>query len=197
MHGIIFSELRNYTEATYGKGTWDVLLTRAGLGNKVYMPVREYPDAEIVALVVTASTMTGLSTTALLEDFGMFLAPTLMKTFGHLLQPQWKTIDVIEHTERTVHAVARVKNPGAKPPELRTQRRGKDEVMLVYTSPRKMCSLAIGIAKGLARHFGENIAATENSCMHKGAPSCEIIFRKVRNTPNRSRDLQLVNSRLR
>jgi len=76
------------------EGTGDVVLTKAGLGNKVYMPVRDYPDAEIVGLVVTASVMTGVSVAHLLEDFGVFVGPTLMKTYGHLLQPQWKTIDL-------------------------------------------------------------------------------------------------------
>jgi hypothetical protein len=33
--------------------------------------------------------------------------------FGHLLLPEWKTIDVIDNTEGTVHTVVRVKNPGA------------------------------------------------------------------------------------
>ncbi|PYX00589.1 MAG: hypothetical protein DMG89_03935 [Acidobacteria bacterium] len=197
MHGIIFSELRNYVEATHGKGTWDVLLTEAGLANRVYMPVREYPDAEIIALVLTGSTMAGRSVAELLEDFGMFLVPMLMKTFGHLLQPQWRTIDVIEHTEPTVHAVVRVKNPGSKPPELRTVRRNKDEVTLFYSSPRKMCSLAIGIVKGLGKHFRETIVTTESRCMHRGAANCEIVFRKVRATPNlgRAREGQLVISR--
>ena len=123
MHGIIFSELRKFMETVHGKKAWDALLTKTNLANRVYMPVQEYPDAEMIALVVTASITTGLSVAELLEDFGIFL-PALMKTFGHLLQPQWRTIDVIEHTEATVHAVVRVKNPGSKPPELRTVRRG-------------------------------------------------------------------------
>jgi len=184
VHGIIFSEFRNYVEATHGKGTWDVLLTKANLANRVYMPVGEYPDTEMIGLVVTTSTTTRLPVAELLEDFGMFLSPALMKTFGHLLQPQWRTIDVIEHTEATVHAVIRVKNTGAKPPELQTLRRSKDEILLVYSSPRKMCSLAIGIVKGLGKHFREDIVASENRCMHKGAASCEISFRRVRSTPD-------------
>jgi hypothetical protein len=184
VHGIIFSEFRNYVETTHGQGKWDVLLTKANLENRVYMPVREYPDAEMIALVVTASTMTRFPVAELLEDFGMFLAPALVKTFGHLLQPQWRTIDVIEHTEATVHAVVRVKNAGAKPPELQTLRRSKDEILLVYSSPRKMCSLAIGIVKGLGKHFREDIVATENRCMHQGAACCEITFHRVRSTPD-------------
>ncbi len=51
MHGIIFSELRKYAEAKHGSGTWSALLKQANLGNKVYLPLQEYPDAEVVALV--------------------------------------------------------------------------------------------------------------------------------------------------
>ena len=99
--------------------------------------------------------------------------------YGHLLKPGWKSIDVIEHTEGTVHTVVRVQNPGAKPPQLKSQRLSDSEVLLVYDSPRRMCALAIGIAKGLALHFGENITTRETICMHKGANRCEILFRKI------------------
>jgi hypothetical protein len=71
--------------------------------------VQEYPDAEIVAIVGAASSITGLSVSAVLEDFGEFIAPALIKMFGHLLWAEWKTIDVIENTEGTVHSVVRVK----------------------------------------------------------------------------------------
>ena len=132
-----------------------------------------------MALMTAASLMTGLSTAAVLEDFGEFMAPALLKMFGHLLRPEWKTIDVIDHTEGTVHTVVRVKNPGARPPHLQTVRRGPDEVVLVYASPRQMCALAIGIGKGLARHFKEEIISIQTMCMHKGASRCEIVFRKT------------------
>ena len=180
MHGIIFAELQNYAETKHGQGTWNALLRKAGLENRVYLPIKEYPDAEVVALVGAASSMTGLSIAEVLENFGEFIAPSLMKMFGHLLLPNWKTIDVIDHTEGTVHTLVRVKNPGAKPPQLRTVRRGSDEVVLVYTSPRQMCALAIGIGKGLAKHFKETITVKQTTCMHNGAPKCEIVFRRIR-----------------
>lgn len=74
----------------------------------------------------------------------------------------------------------RVKNPGAKPLELQTVRRSYDEVVLIYTSPRKICDLVIGIGRGLASYFHENITANQTLCIHKGAPRCEIVFRKIR-----------------
>jgi len=59
-------------------------------------------------------------------------------------------------------------------------RRGPDEVVLVYTSPRQMCALAIGIGKGLAKHFKETITVDQTMCMLKGAPKCEMVLRKIR-----------------
>ena len=171
--------MQKYAETKHGKGAWQELLKRAGVKTKVYLPVKEYPDAEVVALVVAASSITGLPASEVLEDFGQFIVPDLVKMYGHLLRPEWSTIDVIENTEATVHSVVRVKNPGAKPPELKTVRHGANEVALFYTSPRKMCALAVGIGKGLAKHFNEKIVAQHATCMHKGASKCEIVFRKV------------------
>ena len=180
MHGLIFSELQKYVGAKHGKETWSVLLEKAGFRNKMYLPVQEYPDSEVVALVSTASSLTGRSVSQVLEDFGEFITPDLVAMYGHLLKSDWKALDVIEYTEGTVHAVVRVQNPGAKPPELRTMRLSTNEVLLTYTSPRQMCALAIGIGKGLARHFGETLSITQLQCMHKGAESCQISYRKIR-----------------
>lgn len=179
MHGMIFSELQNYAETTHGRGTWSALLKKANLENRVYLPIQEYPDAEAVSLVMAVSALTWRPLSAVLEDFGQFIVPSLVRIYGHLLKPTWGTIDVIANTEATVHTVVRLKNPGAKPPQLKTERLSPDEVLLIYTSPRRMCALAIGIAAGLGRHFQEKIVATQTMCMHKGATRCEILFRKV------------------
>lgn len=180
MHGKIFVELKKFVDSKYGPDTWGKLLADAGLGGKVYLPVTDYPDREIVSIVTTASTATGLSATVLLEDFGEFIAPALLSMYHSLIDSNWKTLDIIENTENSIHTVVRVKNPGAAPPKLQATRTGPDEVKLVYTSARKMCAVARGIAKGLARHFNEEISITETTCMNRGASKCEIIFRNVR-----------------
>jgi V4R domain len=61
---------------------------------------------------------------------------------------------------------------------LQTIRRSEDEVVLIYGSPRKLCALAIGIARGVAKQFNETIEVTQTKCMHNDAPHCEIVFRK-------------------
>jgi len=101
-----------------------------------------------------------------------------MNMYGHLIPRDWKTLDVIEKTEETVHHVVRVQTPGAKPPVLHTIRRSEDEVVVIYGSSRKLCAFAIGIARGVAKQFNETIEVTQTKCMHNAAPHCEIVFRK-------------------
>ena len=177
MHGMVFGELERFVSEKHGKAQSKLLLDKAGISNRVYLAVNEYPDAEIVSLVKAAAEMTCAESSAVLEAFGEFIVPSLVKLYGHLLKPEWKTLEVINNTEHAVHTVVRVKNPGAKPPLLKT-RREKESVVLIYHSPRKMCSFAIGIGRGLAKHFREKISIHETECMHKGAHSCVIVFTK-------------------
>ena len=179
MHGMIFAELQRYVSTKHGPDTWTALTQRAGLAGKLYLPVNEYPDSEIKALVTTASSMTGRGAPEILEDFGEFITPSLIAMYGHLLSPKWTALDVIENTEGTVHTVVRVKNPGARPPQLKTLRTSPDEVVLTYTSPRQMCFLAIGIGRGLGRIYKQNLSIQQRRCMHRGDPQCEIVYRKL------------------
>lgn len=179
MHGMMFMELQKYVQARHGKDTWEKLLEQSGAGIKSYLATKTYPDEEIVAIVSTASRMTNVPAATLLEDFGEFIVPDLVSLFAAHIDRNWKTLDLIEHTEAAIHTVVRRQNPGAAPPALHCTRTTPDEVVLRYSSQRKMCGVAKGIAKGLARHFNEELQITEPSCMHKGARSCTISFKRV------------------
>lgn len=175
MHGIIFFELKKFVDANLPEGTWEKLLAGANLSGRFYTPLLAYPDEEVAALVAEASQLIGVNAQDLLASFGEFIAPDLLQMYRHLFQPGWRTLDVIENTEAVIHAVVRSRTPGAQPPVLRTKRISPSEVELRYNSPRKMCSVAKGIMKGVAAHFGEPLASQELSCMNKGAAEC--VFR--------------------
>lgn len=179
MHGIVFAEFRKFAEEKLGSDAWNTLRTNAGLARKMYVPVQEYPDSEIAALVGAASKLTGRPAFDLVQDFGEFITPALMGMYFHLIKPSWRALDVIEYTEGTIHTVVRVNSPGARPPKLKTTRLGVNEVLLVYDSPRRMCALAIGIGYGLGTYYKEKIVAQQTQCMHQGARSCQIVFRKT------------------
>src|SRR5947199_10018629 len=107
---MIFSELHSYAEDKLGPGSWNAVLKRAGLEQSVYLPIQDYPECEASALIAAVSAVTRRNLSVVVEDFGEFIAPALFKLHGHLLLPQWKTIDVIEHTEGTIHSLVRSKD---------------------------------------------------------------------------------------
>ncbi|HXB53262.1 MAG TPA: heme NO-binding domain-containing protein [Vicinamibacteria bacterium] len=177
MHGIIFSELRKYVDSKLGGDAWAGLLQAAGLPGKLYMPIHTYPDQEAVALVSAAAKITGQPVDGVLQHFGEFIAPDLLRMYRALLKKEWKTLDILEHTEETIHRVVRSQNPGAEPPRLQCTRLSATTLVIAYTSNRKMCGVAKGIVRGIAAEFGEKVVISESTCMLKGGTKCEISVR--------------------
>jgi hypothetical protein len=179
VHGIVFGELKQYVAARLGADAWDGLLAGAGIGPKLYLAIQEYPDQELGAILEAAERQTGMSIPAILQDFGDFIGPHLVRMYRMYIQPEWKTLDVIEHTEERVHKMVRLQHRGARPPYLSTTRRSEDEIVVHYSSARRLCSLAKGIALGIARHYGETLEVKDLTCMHRGAATCEILLRTI------------------
>jgi len=175
VHGVIFAELKKYVVANLGSPAWNSLLDAANLTNKLYLPTAHYPDAEAAALVGAASRITGKDSEVLLEDFGAFIAPDLMAMYKSLIKPDWKTLDVIEHTEGVIHTAVRLRNPGAAPPQLQIKRTGPNQLEIIYSSPRRMCAVGRGIIRGLAASFRDNVQVTEPACMTRGDKACRML----------------------
>ncbi len=177
MHGVIFSRLKQYVDGKLGRAAWTELLHESGIGDKIYLAVEAYPDEELVRLMMTASRTKQIPLPKLLEDFGRELVPMYLGMYGHLIKPEWRTLDVIDHTEETIHKVVRIRNPGAMPPVLTTTRPSKNEVLLEYSSARRLCAVARGIIHGVAAHFDELVTIRESKCMLHGAPACLMSIR--------------------
>ena len=178
MHGIIHLELQKFVEQSYGKQTSLELLRRAGLESEIYTPLRSYPDEQVVTLVAAAVEATGTSAVAILEAFGEFLVPTYLSVYGVLVRPEWRTLELIEHTEEVIHRVVRTRQPGARPPSLDVKRIGPDEIVVHYQSPRRLCAVARGIVRGVAKHFGERVLVSDDQCMLTGDRLCALRVRR-------------------
>ena len=180
MHGTIFVELQKYVETKLGVEAWTTLKREAGVTREQpYEPFEIYPDEEVGALVGTASRITGTPAQALLEDFGAFIAPDLLDMYWGVIAPEWRTLDVIENTERTIHDVVRINQKGATPPYLHATRVAPDQVNIVYTSARRLCSVAKGITRGIAQHYDEAVTIEDPRCMLRGDDDCLLIVKKV------------------
>jgi hypothetical protein len=180
VQAVIFAELKKYAEARLGPDAWRPLLREAGVTRSLYAPGQDYPDQEAGAIVGAASRKTGLAPDAILQDFGEFIAPDLVRMYGHIISPRWRTLDLLEHTEEAIHKAVRRDNAAASPPKLKCVRKGPEEVVVHYSSKRRMCGVAKGIVRGLARHYREKVSLTEPTCMLKGGAECQLVVKRLR-----------------
>ena len=177
MHGLIFSELRKYVEDRAGAGTWPRVCVEAGVERAPHRGTETYPNAELVALAEAASRITGTTVSVLLEDFGAYLVPGLFETYLPAPPPEWGALDLLEHAERHCHRAVRQRDAIANPPRLRIQRASATEVQITYASPRRLCHIARGVARGVLVRYGESGSVSETVCMHRGDAVCVISVR--------------------
>lgn len=155
MHGTILTLLKRYVQTQYDHSTWVKLMELSGLDQVEFNHKTVYPDEHMYALVGHAAAMTGLSTGELHEKFGEYLVPDLMYMYQKLLRPEWKTLDMLEHTELTMHKRVRQEHVENSPPVLDVNRLSPNELMIDYVSPRRMGGLAVGIVRGVAAYYDE------------------------------------------
>jgi len=182
LHGTIFNYLQHFANEQLGSDVWAGMLKSAGLEGHVYSTDLSYDDAELVALVEAASRAAKVPGPELLGRFGEWLVPDLLSAYAYLLRPEWDVMDVLLNTERMIHQAVRMGNPGAAPPRLSAKRISPNEVRIVYTSARKMCTLGEGIIRGLGLHYGTPLEASQSNCMLRGDPYCEIVARMAPKT---------------
>jgi predicted hydrocarbon binding protein len=180
VNGVVYIEIVKYAESLIGEQGWQAVVRQAGVPLRRYFRVADYPDAEAFALLGALSRQLERPVSEVLEGLGEFIVPDLMKMARLWIPPQWKTLDVVADTEQTIHEMLRQEGSNVtNPPRLRCRRNGSAEVVVTYDSSRRMCSLAVGIVRGLARHYGEQVSIDEPACMLKGAPACELVVRKL------------------
>lgn len=161
MHGIIMTELKNFTVKNHGDATWKAVLKKAGIPPKIYMPISVYDDSEAVGIATAAAELLDVSVADVLYEFGKFAGPNLMKMYKSTIDPSWKTEQLLLNTEQTIHKAVRVQNPDAQPPKLKFESIGPGHLHFHYDSERKMSAVAKGIMTGVADHFKEKIQFVE------------------------------------
>ena len=150
MHGVIHVNLREFALKQVGEDGWEAIRREARLGDTRYVTSLRYPDDEVPAVFLALARRTGEGVGDLVGHFGECLAGALMDRYRVFVEPSWRTLDLIEHTETVIHRAVRVNEPTAGPPRLSTKRVSEDEVRVIYTSDRQLCALGKGIIRGVA-----------------------------------------------
>lgn len=180
MQGVVFVKFQDFVEERWGVAEWKALLASAGFDRQTsYLRLSGYPDIYLQKLLLALSEKTGQAPNALLEEFGMSLGTYLVTTYAYMIDSQWNSIDILEHTNTHMQEIFRnltgdQREGGDLSSVLHTHRLANDKVEIDYCSPRKMCALFVGIARAVAKWHGDTVTLLHRQCMHRGSPRCKI-----------------------
>lgn len=180
MHGIVLYALKKFVHDAYDEQAWEAIVDRAEIDRTLFVPVTDYPDEYVFELVGAAADLTGQSERAIQYEFGRWIVPTLVETYGVHVSGDWGGLDLVANVEEYIHEALRAKQLSEfAPPGIGAERLGDDRVRVRYASDREMCDLARGILDGVAAFYDEDWTVEEHRCMHDGAARCEFTVRRT------------------
>lgn len=82
--------------------------------------------------------------------------PDLLLIYKKHIKPEWRTYELLENTELSMHKAVRQQDERTNPPVLLVTKMGSKQLIVDYYSKRKMAGVAIGIIKGIAAYYNES-----------------------------------------
>lgn len=173
MHGILHKSLKGYVGEHVPGTSWDEVLDAAGIEPKLYLPVSRYPDEEFTGAMAVVAERTDTPEAVVQRKVGRHLAPDLLDTFKAHVKAGWGTREVLANLDR-IYTQIEASDDEADFPTVATGRIAEDTYIVQYQSELRLCHLAKGIIEGIAAQFDDDVAVSEDTCMHDGDGHCEL-----------------------
>ncbi len=175
MLGFIFFEFKQYVLKRYDYAMWERVTEQVHVSSqKTYKNNESYSDDELLGMIGILANETNQTINEVEEDLGVFLAPFLIRITSHMIDPNWGLLELLLHTQGVIHARLAKSIAASTTPFLDISQTGSSEVTIIYRSPRRMCSLAKGLLKGMSALYHSPISIEEPSCMHRGDSQCML-----------------------
>lgn len=176
MKGVIFCLLKKMVVTRLGAEAWDTLALQTPLrtAGGEFLGSETYPDADLHALLGTASAVTGRSIGDLLRAFGRFALPDLAALDPSFAPPGATAKSFLRSVDAVIHVEVHKTQPGTELPCFTYEDPAPDRLVMLYRSPRRLCDLVAGFIEGTADYFDEHIAQEHTQCQRDGDPACRF-----------------------
>ena len=157
MKGIVFTEFLELVENEFGLEVVQQIIDECELDTDgVYTSVGTYSHKDMFKMVGKLSEIKGLPVPALLTVFGEYFFTTL-KTKYPVFVEKPNLFSFLNSIDQYIHPEVLKLYPEAELPRFEAEIKSDNEMTLDYMSSRKLSDLAIGLIKGAAKHFKEDV----------------------------------------
>lgn len=162
---MVFTELFELIEEKFGYDRLDDVIESSGLSTDgSYTATGNYPFDELVRIVTSLSEQTNIPVGTLLEVYGEYLFPKLLKVIPSI-DKATDILSFIESVENHIHVQVRKLYPDAELPTFELLGSDNKELQFNYISTKKIPELAKGLIIGASKHFNQDVTVnfTETS----------------------------------
>lgn len=156
MKGIVFREFLELVEEKFGYEVVDEIIESSNLASHgAYTSVGTYPHEEMFKLAEMLSKKTNIPVQELFLLYGETLFETFIRTYKFLENKYDNTFNFLNHVHDTIHVEVLKLYPDAELPKIKVIKHSEHQMILEYTSNRKMGYFAEGLIRGCLKHFNE------------------------------------------
>lgn len=178
MKGVVFTELLEMVEGTYGYETVDHIIQHSDLpSGGSYTAVGTYDHTELVQLLIQLSQKTGTPIPALMHRFGTYIFDHFAKGYPQFFAHSPDTFSFLSGIEDYIHVEVRKLYPDAELPTFEIQKRSENELSMIYRSERRMADFAAGLIEGCANHYKEKLEVARKDLNESGS-EVEFLIRR-------------------
>jgi len=157
MKGVVFTEFLELVENEFGLEIVQKIIDECELETDgVYSSVGTYSHKDMFKMVGKLSEIKDIPVPTLLNIYGEYFFKTLSRDYPKFME-QDNLFSFLESIERYIHPEVLKLYPEAELPAFESEIKSKNEMILEYSSSRKMADLAVGLIKGAARYFNEEV----------------------------------------
>lgn len=158
MKGIVFTELIEMVETKWGLSVADKMLEPEGLSSEgIYTSVGTYDDKDIVILLQRLGAETNMGAGELQFHFGRYIFKSFATGYQEMLKDFHTTFALLSKLDDFIHPAVQKLYPDAELPGFEVLSRGDSQLIMNYSSNRKMPKFAEGLIYAAADHFEEKV----------------------------------------
>jgi predicted hydrocarbon binding protein len=177
MQGSIFTAFSDMIVEQMGMEQWNELLDKTEPASQgIYTSGEQYADSELINMVVALSEKTGIAAEQLIEAFGKYLFDKLYANSPTDLLELKTLREFLLAIDSVIHVEVKRLHPNAYLPKFEYETGENDELIMYYSSKRKLCHASVGLIQGAAKQFNQEIVLDHAECMHEGADRCKFVI---------------------
>jgi hypothetical protein len=157
MKGIVFTEFLVLVENEFGLEVVQQIIDECELDTEgIYTSVGTYSHKDMFKMVGKLSEIKGIPVPELLVVFGEYFFTTLKDKYPVFVEKP-NLFNFLNSIDEYIHPEVLKLYPDAELPRFDTEIKSNNEMILSYMSSRKLSDLAIGLIKGAAKYFKEDV----------------------------------------